>query len=191
MYTTTLHYSSDILFSAHTRLSSKMPFSEKDKVVNEVIRLVGLMKVRHSIIGNEEQRGISGGERKRVNIGLELVAQPSVLFLDEPTSGLDATTTREIVGSLKKIARMGVNVVAVLHQPRYEVFQMFDDIMLLSAGKTVYFGTLVHDFPVLEFHIQINLLQNLKKSTSRFFQVLKQIHLYVNLFTKDSSQVFS
>ena len=96
---------------------------------------------------------MSGGERKRVNIGMELTAQPSVLFLDEvkrrqfkianvkkPTSGLDATTTKEIIGCLQKIAKAGVNVIVVLHQPRYEVFRMFDDIMLLSAGKTVYFG---------------------------------------------------
>lgn len=74
-----------------------------------------------------------------------------VLFLDEPTSGLDATNTRELVSCLHKIAQSGVTVIAVLHQPRYEVFEMFDDILLLSSGKIVYSG----DF-LVPFRIQLH-----------------------------------
>ena len=84
----------------------------------------------------------SGGERKRVNIGIELVAQPSILFLDEPTSGLDASTSQEIMRFLTRIALKGVNVIAVIHQPRYEIIQKCDNVLLLAkGGRTVYRGS--------------------------------------------------
>ncbi len=73
-------------------------------------------------------RGISGGQRKRVNIGLELVAQPSLMFLDEPTSGLDSTVSSDILGSLGDMASLGMTVIAVIHQPRYSSFTLFDQV---------------------------------------------------------------
>ena len=79
----TLTVKENLFFSADTRLPSDTSSAVRSQVVNTVIKLLGLNRVRHSIIGNEEQRGVSGGERKRVNIGMELVAKPLVLFLDE------------------------------------------------------------------------------------------------------------
>ena len=84
---------------------------------------------------------INRGERKKVNIGIELVAQPSVIFLDEPTTGLDSTTSIDVMNVVRNIARSGLTVVCVVHQPRYEIFDCFDNVLLLApGGKTVYFG---------------------------------------------------
>ena len=81
--------------------------------------LLGLWDIRHSVIGDERVRGISGGQRKRVNIGMEMVADPTVLFLDEPTSGLDSSSSMEVCNALRRISELGLTIVAVVHQPRY------------------------------------------------------------------------
>eukprot|EP01028_Stygiella_incarcerata_P014157 TRINITY_DN9121_c1_g1_i5.p1 TRINITY_DN9121_c1_g1~~TRINITY_DN9121_c1_g1_i5.p1 ORF type:complete len:650 (+),score=169.31 TRINITY_DN9121_c1_g1_i5:340-2289(+) len=109
--------------------------------VTETLDVLGLTSVRHTIIGDEKRRGVSGGQRKRVNIGIELVKNPLLLFLDEPTTGLDSTTAEELCGFLQEIAHRGRTVVSVIHQPRYEIFLMFDDIILLGkGGRVVYAG---------------------------------------------------
>ncbi|PNH07625.1 ABC transporter G family member 24 [Tetrabaena socialis] len=93
-------------------------------------------------VGTVERRGISGGQRKRVNIGLELVAMPSLLFLDEPTSGLDATSSADILSALADMANLGMNIITVIHQPRFSSFLMFDQVLLLgTGGRTVYLGS--------------------------------------------------
>lgn len=93
------------------------------------------------MIGDETTRGISGGQRKRVNIGLELAGAPLALFLDEPTSGLDSTAALNVCEILKRLTRLGITVVSVIHQPRFEIFSKFDDILLiLPGGRTAYMG---------------------------------------------------
>ena len=115
--------------------------NEKIKIlVDETIAQLGLTRVRHSIIGNLNKRGISGGERKRVAVAVELVTRPSVLFLDEPTSGLDSTTALELMRTLQDLATKGHSIVAVLHQPRTAIFEMLDSLLLLSRGQVVYSG---------------------------------------------------
>jgi ABC-type multidrug transport system ATPase subunit len=87
---------------------------------------------------------LSGGERKRVNIGIELVSDPSILLLDEPTSGLDSSSCYEVVRSLKRIADSGIPVACVVHQPSYEIGRMFDNVLLLAkGGYTVYYGPVI------------------------------------------------
>ena len=94
--------------------------------------------MQHSIIGNEYQRGVSGGQRKRVNIGIELIAEPSILFLDEPTSGLDSTSTVSLIETLQQIAQAkSMTIASVIHQPSYSAFKMFDDLLLLGKGGQV------------------------------------------------------
>ena len=88
--------------SAELRLPSEWNHSQKMRFSNSVINLLSLHEIRHSRIGDEETRGISGGQRKRVNVGIELVADPTVLFLDEPTSGLILLSMKKIIISLKK-----------------------------------------------------------------------------------------
>ncbi|KAG2383010.1 hypothetical protein C9374_004977 [Naegleria lovaniensis] len=126
-----------ILFSARTRLNWSVSQKRLERLVDGVIQLLDLNEVRHSIIGDENKRGISGGQRKRVSIAMEFVACPYVLFLDEPTSSLDSYSSFEVAKSMKDIARSGITVVAVVHQPRYEIFQMFDDVILLGKGGRV------------------------------------------------------
>ncbi|KAG2424836.1 hypothetical protein HXX76_014257 [Chlamydomonas incerta] len=115
--------------------------AERRAVVDAVLDMMSLKGLQHDRVGSVEARGISGGQRKRVNIGLEVVARPALLFLDEPTSGLDASCCSDVLRSLSDLAATGVNVVAVVHQPRYSTFELFDEVHLLSGtGRTVYHG---------------------------------------------------
>ncbi|XP_042046010.1 putative white-brown complex homolog protein 30 isoform X1 [Salvia splendens] len=128
-------------FSARCRLSAHMPKADKVLVVERVIEALGLQAIRDSLVGTVEKRGISGGQRKRVNVGLEMVMEPSLLILDEPTSGLDSSSSNLLIRALKREAIEGVNICMVLHQPSYTLYQMFDDIVLLAkGGLTVYHG---------------------------------------------------
>ena len=131
----------NLQLSGQMRLSAKLSKKEREDIINNTIDILDLTDVRHSLIGDENTRGISGGQRKRVNIGLEMVASPVVLFLDEPTSGLDSTGSLEVCKALRNIAEAGLTVVTVIHQPRYEIFTMFHDVLLLGkGGQTVYLG---------------------------------------------------
>lgn len=131
-----------LYYSARLRNSEKTSRREIDLIVEDVLHVMQLLDVQHSIVGSVEQRGISGGQRKRVNIGLELAARPTVLMLDEPTSGLDATTAQSIIQSLKHLTTIGMTVIMVIHQPRYSLFTLFDEVLLLGVGgHTVYQGS--------------------------------------------------
>jgi hypothetical protein len=104
---------------------------------------LGLTAKADIIVGDlGGKSSLSGGQRKRVSIGIELVTCPSVLFLDEPTSGLDSKTALQLIQMLKtEIAPLGISVVAVLHQPRMEILRACDKIALLAEGKLKYFGS--------------------------------------------------
>lgn len=130
-----------LTFSAQTRLQKRLSAEEIEERVESTLIKLGLYDIQHSTIGDETKRGISGGQRKRVNIGIEMVADPSVLFLDEPTSGLDSTSSKEVCHCLRTISREGVTISTVIHQPRYDIFEMFDQVLLLGkGGHTVYLG---------------------------------------------------
>ncbi|RDX74320.1 ABC transporter G family member 28, partial [Mucuna pruriens] len=131
----------NLWFSARCRLSADLPKEEKVLVVERVIESLGLQAIRDSLVGTVEKRGISGGQRKRVNVGLEMVMEPSLLILDEPTSGLDSSSSQLLLRALRREALEGVNICMVLHQPSYTLFKMFDDFILLAkGGLTVYHG---------------------------------------------------
>lgn len=95
-----------------------MPKADKVLIVERVVEALGLQTIRDSLVGTVEKRGISGGQRKRVNVGLEMVIEPSLLILDEPTSGLDSSTSQLLLRALRREALEGVNVCMVVHQPR-------------------------------------------------------------------------
>jgi len=134
-----------IRFSAELRNSMNTSSTVKYFITEDVLNVMQVDHIQNKIVGGVEARGISGGQRKRVNIGLELAANPSVLFLDEPTSGLDATSSLAIVHSLKQMAQLGMTSIMVIHQPRYSLFTLFDDVLLLGkGGKTVYLGPSLH-----------------------------------------------
>ncbi|KAG0334541.1 hypothetical protein BG004_000365, partial [Podila humilis] len=131
-----------LMHSARMRQPAHMSHNEKRLKVLEVIQFLGLGHIMDNPIGDVETRGVSGGERKRVNIGMELVASPSILFLDEPTSGLDSATSLEVCQLLKQIAKeQFLTVAAVVHSPSPHAFNQFDDLLLLgSGGRVVYSG---------------------------------------------------
>ncbi|KAG5602856.1 hypothetical protein H5410_034226 [Solanum commersonii] len=131
----------NLWFSARCRLAADLAKPEKVLVVERVIESLGLQQVRDSLVGTVEKRGISGGQRKRVNVGLEMVIEPSLLILDEPTSGLDSSSSQLLLRALRREALEGVNICMVVHQPSYTLFRMFDDFILLAkGGLTAYHG---------------------------------------------------
>ncbi|KAF8780668.1 hypothetical protein HU200_001271 [Digitaria exilis] len=130
-----------IHFSAQLQLPDSMPPAKKLARVDRIIREMGLCDVANSRIGGRVSKGISGGERRRVSICMELLASPRLLFLDEPTSGLDSAAAYHVMAYVARLARTaGITVVAAVHQPSTEVFELFDALCLLANGRMVYFG---------------------------------------------------
>ncbi|KAJ3326983.1 hypothetical protein HDU76_012450 [Blyttiomyces sp. JEL0837] len=130
-----------ILYSARARLPGSWTSKEIEEHADNVIKVLNLAHVAHSPLGDELTRGVSAGQRKRVNIGMELAAVPLALFLDEPTSGLDATSALDVADVLHSISKLGLTIVSVIHQPRVEIFERFDDVLLIApGGRTAYLG---------------------------------------------------
>ncbi len=117
---------------------------QRSVLVDAVISELGLNNARDTIIGDEKVRGVSGGERRRASIGVQLISDPAVLFLDEPTSGLDSFQALSVMDSMKNMATNGRLVVAVIHQPRSSIFNMFDKLLLLTDGRNAFFGESSH-----------------------------------------------
>ncbi|KAK4507275.1 hypothetical protein PRZ48_001010 [Zasmidium cellare] len=138
----TLTVHETILDSALLRLPKSMSRASKEQKVEDVERQLGIYNIRHQVIGSEETgRGISGGEKRRVGIACELVTSPSILFLDEPTSGLDAFNAFNVVECLVHLVKSyNRTVVFTIHQPRSNIVALFDRLILLAEGRTVYSG---------------------------------------------------
>jgi len=113
---------------------------ERDALVGDLMDQLGLKKSANTIVGNAKVRGLSGGERKRLSIACEMISSPSVIFLDEPTSGLDSYQATQVVETLRKLADQGKTIVAVIHQPSQHTFRLFDDLLLISEGRLMYYG---------------------------------------------------
>jgi ABC-type multidrug transport system ATPase subunit len=132
----------NVLHSALTRLPYSVSRAEAAERADEVLDGLGLTHVADSLVGDESARGVSGGERKRLSIAVELVADPLVLFLDEPTTGLDSTSALSAMKALRRLARnRGITCVCIVHQPRHEILEAFDDLVLLGrGGRPIYLG---------------------------------------------------
>ncbi|KAJ2156679.1 hypothetical protein GGF46_005025 [Coemansia sp. RSA 552] len=111
-----------------------------DEQCTHALRMLSLEKCQDTSVGDSAAKGISGGERKRTAIAMEMVTQAPILFLDEPTSGLDAHSALTVTHQLKTIAMAGRTVVTVLHQPSSEMFELVDDLLILFEGRIMYFG---------------------------------------------------
>uniref|UniRef100_A0A3Q2P4F6 ATP-binding cassette, sub-family G (WHITE), member 2a n=1 Tax=Fundulus heteroclitus TaxID=8078 RepID=A0A3Q2P4F6_FUNHE len=133
----TLTVRENFTFSAALRLPSSVTQKEKEQKVDRLIQELGLGRVANSKVGTQLIRGISGGERKRTNIGMELIIDPSVLFLDEPTTGLDASTANSVLLLLKRMANNGRTIILSIHQPRFSIYRLFDSLTLLVNGQQV------------------------------------------------------
>ncbi|KAK3937154.1 P-loop containing nucleoside triphosphate hydrolase protein [Diplogelasinospora grovesii] len=128
-------------YSAELRLPPSVSAADRKRIVEEVILELGLKECADTRIGNSIHRGCSGGEKRRVSIGVQMLANPSVLFLDEPTTGLDATSAFQLVRTLKTLAAKGRTIVTTIHQPRSEIWDLFDNLILLTkGGSSVYSG---------------------------------------------------
>eukprot|EP01012_Entosiphon_sulcatum_P063485 TRINITY_DN90_c0_g1_i1.p1 TRINITY_DN90_c0_g1~~TRINITY_DN90_c0_g1_i1.p1 ORF type:complete len:634 (-),score=168.02 TRINITY_DN90_c0_g1_i1:856-2757(-) len=130
-----------LVYTAHLRLPPSVSKEAKIERVNTVMRQVGIEHCRNTKIGDAMHKGISGGERKRLCVAMELLTNPKLLFLDEPTSGLDSVTALSLVQTLQRLAReRNCTVVCTIHQPQSKIFDLFDDLLLLSLGEIVYHG---------------------------------------------------
>ncbi|KAM3401510.1 hypothetical protein ACQJBY_005940 [Aegilops geniculata] len=137
----TLTVRETVTYSAQLRLPSSMSKAEVRRVVDDTLDEMGLRECAERPIGTWHLRGISGGEKKRLCIALEILTRPRLLFLDEPTSGLDSASAFSVIETLRTLAiDGGRTIVSSVHQPSSEVFALFDDLCLLSSGESVYFG---------------------------------------------------
>mmetsp|Transcript_25681 Transcript_25681/g.82935 ORF Transcript_25681/g.82935 Transcript_25681/m.82935 type:complete len:560 (+) Transcript_25681:80-1759(+) len=109
-------------------------------VIEEAIETVGLRSAAHTVVGDIFRKGLSGGQKRRLSLAVELVKKPSILIIDEPTSGLDSASAYGIMHNLTLLCKVGHTIVTTIHQPSSEIYQMFDQFMLLSRGKTLYSG---------------------------------------------------
>jgi len=129
-----------LTFRVELKLGSQINKQSRADLVEDLITQMRLEKAADTIVGDSKVRGISGGERRRLAIACELISSPSVIFLDEPTTGLDSTAATSVVETLRTLADAGKTVVAVIHQPSQHVFAAFDDLLLVSEGRQMYFG---------------------------------------------------
>jgi ABC-type multidrug transport system ATPase subunit/ABC-type multidrug transport system permease subunit len=147
-----LYYAAKLCFSSKSE-------EEINELVMHVLEDLGLAESKDLKVGSPLQKTISGGQRKRLNIGLELLREPAVLFCDEPTSGLSSRDSENIIDLLKELSLKGKLVFAVIHQPSSDIFKMFDKLLILdTGGYQIYYGNPVN--AIVHFKRSINLLNS-------------------------------
>ncbi|KAL3423811.1 ABC transporter [Phlyctema vagabunda] len=143
----TLTVRETLRYSADLRLPPPTTQEERRRVVEEVILELGLKDCADTRIGNSLHKGCSGGEKRRTSIGVQLLSNPSCLFLDEPTTGLDATSAFQLVRTLESLAKKGRTIITTIHQPRSEIWGMFNNLVILTRGSPVYSGKIENCLP--------------------------------------------
>jgi len=128
-------------YTAELRLPEEMPRAAVYDRVEKIMTQLSLLKCADVTIGDVQNRGISGGQRKRVSIAMELLTNPSILFVDEPTSGLDSKTAADVVSIINDLGKQGRTILCIIHQPSYHVFLSFSKLLLLHKGGIAYEGT--------------------------------------------------
>ncbi|KAL1366343.1 hypothetical protein HN51_014182 [Arachis hypogaea] len=139
----TLTAGETLYYSAQLQFPDSMPVSEKKERADVTLREMGLQNAIHTRVGGWSSKGLSGGQKRRLSICIEILTRPRLLFLDEPTSGLDSAASYYVMRRIANLVQKdGIQrtVVASIHQPSSEVFELFHDLCLLSSGETVYFG---------------------------------------------------
>eukprot|EP00127_Corallochytrium_limacisporum_P000295 Clim_evm10s10 gene=Clim_evmTU10s10 len=127
-----------IMYAAKLKINKTQ--AEREEIVQEILDDLQLNKARDTRIGNDVYRGVSGGERRRVTIGVEIIARPDIIILDEPTSGLDSSTAAHVCRTLRSLAKQGRIVICTIHQPSARLISMFDRMTFLGDGRTIYSG---------------------------------------------------
>ncbi|ONM03570.1 ABC transporter G family member 34 [Zea mays] len=137
----TVHES--LKFSAWLRLPSNVKPHQRDMFIEEVMSLVELTDLKNAMVGIPGATGLSAEQRKRLTIAVELVASPSIIFMDEPTTGLDARAAAIVMRTVRKTVDTGRTVVCTIHQPSIEIFESFDELLLMKrGGQLIYSGSL-------------------------------------------------
>lgn len=177
----------NIEYAASIRLPTSWSRDQIQQHVEAVVQALGIDHIRNQRIGDEFERGISGGERKRVSIAVELAGAPMALLLDEPSTGLSSKNSMDLFSLLSSIARsVGVSVAMVVHQPRIEAFDLFDDLLLLAkGGLTVYEGPRDRVFQYFEenFKVQLQTLEEENPADKIIDEIAKrgpQMHKFWN-----------
>ncbi|KAH7833546.1 hypothetical protein Vadar_007445 [Vaccinium darrowii] len=147
-----------VIFSAWLRLHPEIDLETKLKFVREVLEIIELDEIRDCLVGISGVSGLSTEQRKRLTIAVELVANPSIIFMDEPTTGLDARAAAIVMRAVKKVANTGRTIVCTIHQPSIDIFEAFDELILLkTGGRIIYSGPLgQHSSSVIKYFEDIS-----------------------------------
>jgi len=130
----------EILHFASSLRLAEAQMKESSHLADDLMSSLGLTKCADSLVGSEMLKGISGGEKKRVSIGAELITNPEILFLDEPTSGLDSFSSYQVISILRQLAHQQQVVLCTIHQPSSEILHLFDSVIFLAHGSIIYQG---------------------------------------------------
>lgn len=137
-----------LLFTAKLKL--RLSQEDSERKVYQMLQDLNLIKCKDTKVGSALIRGVSGGERKRTSIGVELISDPRIVFLDEPTTGLDSYNAYEVIILLRQLAATGKLIIFTIHQPASEIFDLLDKLCILALGRTVYFGSSEHSYDAFE-----------------------------------------
>ncbi|XP_057526662.1 ABC transporter G family member 1-like isoform X2 [Amaranthus tricolor] len=182
---TTLTVKEIVNYSSLLQLPSSMSKLEKRKRADECIKEMGLQDSIHTRVGGWGVKGLSGGQKRRLSICIEILTHPKLLFLDEPTSGLDSAASFYVMSRIAGNQRaIGRTIITSIHQPSTQVFHLFGYLCLLSAGKTIYFGPAQQAIEDIEQGLStrkstdevINILVNSYKSSESYEQVQEVIY---------------
>jgi ATP-binding cassette subfamily G (WHITE) protein 2 len=157
--------------------------------IEEVINKMGLNECRDIIVGDSRTKGISGGEKKRLCVAIELLTDPKILFLDEPTSGLDSKIALSLIEKLKRIANDGCMVICTIHQPQNKIFNLFDNLILMKNGLIVYNGKASKACYLISLQSPSDILQSNMNSGDILIDEISMndnIHLVENLLLDKS-----
>ncbi|KAJ4981232.1 hypothetical protein NE237_032069 [Protea cynaroides] len=153
-----------VMYSAWLRLSPEIDSNTKAEFINEVLETIELDEIKDKLVGMPGVSGLSTEQRKRLTIAVELIANPSMIFMDEPTSGLDARAAAIVMRVVKNVVDTGRTIVCTIHQPSIEIFEAFDELILLKAGgHMIYAGPLgQHSSRIIEYFESISWVQKMK-----------------------------
>uniref|UniRef100_A0A034W8J1 Protein scarlet n=1 Tax=Bactrocera dorsalis TaxID=27457 RepID=A0A034W8J1_BACDO len=142
LFIDTLTVLEHMTFMAHLRLDRRVSRRERKEIINDLLERTGLLSVAHTRIGSgDDKKMLSGGERKRLAFAVELLNDPVILFCDEPTTGLDSFSAQQLVQTLYDLAKKGTTILCTIHQPSSQLFDMFNNVLLLADGRVAFTGS--------------------------------------------------